>query len=85
MTARDDFMAVRRAAQYVESGKAHAHGDEVAAAQAALLRKASAREMGFIELYKRTFYAEVIDLAYAIMGERRPGGLAAETEADRDA
>lgn len=68
MGAREDFMAVRRAA-VIMSGAT----DPVELATAALLTKAGSRELYFLEMCKRPFYPEVIDLAYAILGEERPG------------
>jgi hypothetical protein len=65
MGAREDFMAVRRAANVPG-----------VAALSALLRKAGTREVDFIRLKKAGIQAEVIDLAYAILGETRAEGPA---------
>lgn len=82
MGAREDFMALRRAAQHLQSSKDYAlaelYGDAVILTQTALFKRASARELDFIELSKRPFFGEVIDLAWAVIGEARPGGPAAQ-------
>ena len=67
MGAREDFMTMRRAALVT-----------ISAAQAALLFKASCNEAAFIRLTKAGIQAEVIDLAYAVLGEERPGGPATQ-------
>lgn len=85
MAVRDDFMAVRRAAARLEietadwdrkSGK-----PLVSDALAALLRKASVNELPFMRLRVPGIQAELIDLAYDVLGEERPGGRAVEPEA----
>ena len=79
MGAREDFMTMRRAAQYAERTRGPGH--PIQGCLAALLAKASVNEMSFIALSKRAFYPEVIDLAYAVLGEERPGGPAVEPDA----
>lgn len=70
MGAREDFMMMRRAALIPGL-----------AAQSVLLAKASASEAAFIRLAKVGIQAEMIDLAYAVLGETRPGGPAVEMDA----
>lgn len=75
MGAREDYMTMRRAAMNLTE-----LGDEAAgpilAATAATLRKASASETAFIRLAKAGVQSEMIDLAWAVIGESRPGGPA---------
>lgn len=65
MGAREDFMAVRRAS-----------GVPGTQALRDLLRLIGDKEITFIRLAEAGIQAEVIDLAYALLGERRPGGPA---------
>lgn len=78
MGAREDFEAVRRAAGKLESDPPGGPANPYACVRR-LLAKAGAREMAFFELSKRSFFPEVIDLAYAVLGEERPGGPASES------
>lgn len=75
MGAREDFMVVRRAAQRLS------HATELSEiGTGVLLRRASATEADFIRLGKAKIQAEVIDLAYAVLGETRPEGPALTPE-----
>lgn len=71
MGAREDYMAMRRAAALMSGGT---EPSEVQTA--ALLRKASANETSFIRLAKAGIQDEMINLAWAVIGETRPGGPA---------
>lgn len=74
MGFREDYMVVRRAAAHAEMA---ALFDKPALSSAtANLLKRSAREVDFIRLAKAGIQAEVIDLAYAVLGETRPEGPA---------
>lgn len=76
MGAREDFMVVRRAAQRLS------HATELTEiGTGILLSRASASEAAFIRLGGAKIQAEVIDLAYAVLGERRPEGPAAVADA----
>jgi hypothetical protein len=75
MSARDDFMAIRRAAQYLRTIASGEATDQVTCKQI-LLERVSSREADFIRLRKAGIQAEVIDLAWAVLGEERPGGSA---------
>lgn len=77
MGAREDFMAVRRAAQFLGTIAQDESSDAVTCWQR-VLAKASASEVAFIRLTKAGIQEEVIDLAYAVLGEGRPGGPAVE-------
>lgn len=77
MGAREDYMTMRRAAMNLaELGDAAA--GPILAATAATLRKASANETAFIRLAKAGVQNEMIDLAWAVIGEARPGGPAVD-------
>lgn len=77
MGVSEDYMVVRRAAVHLERLEAVTRPDvQTVEACAALLRRA-AKETGFIRLYKAGIQAEVIDLAYAVLDEKRPEGPAA--------
>jgi hypothetical protein len=75
VSARDDFMAVRRAAHFLGTIAQGESSDPVTCWQQ-VLAKASAREIDFIRLAKAGIQDEMIDLAYAILTEDRPGGPA---------
>lgn len=77
MGAREDFMAVRRAAHHLGTISQGEPSDPVTCHQR-LLAKASAREVDFMRLYKAGIQSEVIDLAYAILAEKRAEGPAAD-------
>lgn len=71
MDTRQDFMAVRRAATLMS----HAT-DPSELATAVLLRHASVDELTFIRLGNAGVQSAVVDLAWAVLGESRPGGAA---------
>lgn len=71
MGAREDYMTMRRAANLMSGAT---EPEELATA--ALLRAASAGETAFIRLAKAGIQNEVVDLAWALIGEPRPGGPA---------
>jgi hypothetical protein len=75
MGAREDFMAVRQASGRLE-GEWPRHPAEVTSCLQAVLRKAGDQEVNFIRLEKAGIQAEVIDLAYAVLGETRAEGPA---------
>lgn len=83
MGAREDFMAMRRAVlamdQAVDVDEWRRHGDPLSPFQcsAALFRVATRNEVAFIRLAKAGVQNELIDLAWAVLGEKRPGGPAA--------
>lgn len=79
MGAREDYMAVRRAASWLSTIAQGEPTDPVTCHQQ-LLAKASVNEVAFIRLHKAGIQDEVIDLAYAILGEQRPGGPAVVRE-----
>lgn len=72
MGAREDFEALRRASGMLEG----VHPDSVHGRLRLLLRRSGAQEVVFIRLHKAGVQAEMIDLAYAVLGEQRPGGSA---------
>lgn len=76
MGAHEDFMVMRRAAHYSARTTGAAH--PVQHGLAALLARASASDLSFIRLAKAGVQDEMIDLAWAILGEERPGGPAVE-------
>lgn len=83
MGVQEDFDTLRRAAVAMERALADEYRGpddppSLFMCSAALFRKASARELLYAELTRRPFYGEVIDLAYAVLGEARPGGSAAD-------
>lgn len=78
MGAREDFMAVRRAAVHTDQDPEG--GPNPYDCMQRLLARASAREADFIRLHKAGIQAEVIDLAYAVLGEEREGGPAVTPE-----
>jgi hypothetical protein len=79
MGAREDFEAIRHA-----SGKltvaAECNGSPIMGAVAQLMRRAGGQETAFIRLAKAGVQAEIIDLAWAVLGEERPGGPATSQE-----
>lgn len=79
MGAHEDYMVMRRAAHHsartTDAARPVQHG------LTALLSKASASELSFIRLVKAGVQDEMIDLAWAVLGEERPGGPAAEEHA----
>jgi hypothetical protein len=77
MGAREDFMTVRRAAQFLSTIAQGEPSDPVSCNQR-IMAKASAREAEFIRLYSTPVYAEIVDFAYAILAETRPEGPAAD-------
>lgn len=83
MGIREDYMAVRRAATRLETETAGwDRGPDTRPlatdALVLLLRKASANELAFLRLTTPGVQAEVIDLAYALLGETRAGGRAVQ-------
>lgn len=79
MGFREDFMVVRRAAVHAEMA-ALSGQPALSSALAGVLKKVSANEFRFINLHKIGAQAEVIDLAYAVLGEERPDGPAVVAE-----
>ena len=77
MGAREDFMTVRRAAQFLGTIAQGEPSDPVSCYQR-VMATASAREADFIRLYKTPVYAAVVDCAYTILNEERPGGPASD-------
>jgi hypothetical protein len=77
MGVRDDYMAMRLAAHRFTQSAALSRVDR---AVGALLKRASADETRFIRLRHGGVLAETIDLAYAVLGEERPGGPAVQEE-----
>jgi hypothetical protein len=73
-------MAVRRAAARLEAETVDWDRSKPLAsdALAALLRKASVNELPFMRLTVPGVQNEMIDLAYDLLGEQRPGGRAVQ-------
>lgn len=74
MAAHEDYMAMRRAAHFAERTGDDSH--PLQQGMARLLSKASASDLAFIRLSKAGVQDELIDLAWALLGEQRPGGPA---------
>lgn len=85
MGAREDFETVRRAAHFMSQIAQDEPTDPVTC-HYRVLAKASANEAAFIRLAKAGIQDEVVDVAYAVLAEDRPGGPASTwrpvTEAD---
>lgn len=75
MGAREDFMTVRRAAQVLAAQQVLT---PVEVAVGKVLGAASEREIHFIRLRKQRAQGEIVDLAYAVLGEQRPDGPASD-------
>ena len=76
MGAREDYMVLRRASVGLTRLAEDDASARILTATAALLRRASSSECAFIRLAKAGVQGELIDLAYAVTGEERPGGPA---------
>jgi len=70
-------MMVRRAAQFLGTIAQDGPDDPVTCVQRIMLA-AGAREVDFIRLYRTPLYGAVIDYAYAVLSEQRPGGPAGD-------
>lgn len=81
MGAREDFMVVRRAAQFLSTISSGEHDDPVACVQR-IMKASGSREVDFIRLYSTPLYAAVVDYAYAVLSEKRPGGPAGDWTAN---
>jgi hypothetical protein len=77
MGAREDFMVVRRAAQFLGTIAQGEPDDPVTCIQR-VMRAAGSREVDFIRLHSTPLYAAVVDYAYAILSEKREGGPAGD-------
>lgn len=77
MGAREDFETVRRASQFLRGVAPGGPEDPVTCVQR-ILASAGSREVDFIRLYSTPLYAAVIDYAYVLLGEKRPGGPAGD-------
>jgi hypothetical protein len=75
MGTHEDYLAVRRASINL-TGLEVAADSRIMSATAALLRRAASSDLAFIRLHKAGIQDEVIDLAWAVNGEERPGGPA---------
>lgn len=80
MGAREDFMAIRRAASALALNAGEP--SEAGRCVQRLLAKASAGEVRFVRLRKGGVQDEIIDLAYAVLREDRPGGPAVPVTAE---
>lgn len=69
---------MRRAAAHLKTISSGEKSDPVHCQQV-LLSAASRSELHFIRLYKGSVQSEIIDLAYAVLGEQRPATGEGET------
>ncbi len=72
--ARRDFMAIRRAAQFLGTIASGERTDPATCYQRVLAKVST--ETQFIRLRHSYIRAEIIDMAWAVLGENRPGGPA---------
>lgn len=76
-------MTMRRAAVDLSQMSIPAQST-IMAATAALLRRASASETAFIRLAKAGIQDELVDMAWAVIGEPRPGGPAVPVQEEKE-
>lgn len=73
MGTREEYMAMRRAAaQANQDAQSGGCGSPVRVAVAELLASASSSELHFMRLHKGSIQKEIVCLAYAVLGEKRP-------------